>query len=490
MDAIALKTFFLFIAPGVISLVVCYLLIQATSRHHIRVVATESKRRHNSNAVPLLGGVGICIGLFFSLMLGTSFGHLTGLGLEPAYLFLALGTALITGICDDIFEITPRSKIAGQLIISFCMLMATRYLPSPPALLFPENPILIHGLSFLWIFGLLNAVNLIDGLDGLASGICMIAIAAMQFTTGSADTLPVTGLAISAIAGFYIWNQHPAKIYLGEAGTLSIACVVFLCSMLYKTNSPPLSNLIGAFLPILILAMDTGLAIIRRVRRGTSIVKGDREHIHHRLQRLGLTHPRSVLLILGITFYFSMTAHEVVVTSHFSLIQFFLLVSSVSLTLLLVQIAENRMRIFLSASTFQILQLMDRETWGKERLQNRLEELGLSSQTVRIFRLQIHGTLSQLIEKSPSRLQTFYLNLYASMTQDKGREVFFESSQTVLVLVASRPTLAMQAPELLLRADLEKLELSERIDLYLDNPSVLQEITYGSLRPALTKVAG
>ena len=163
----------------------------------------------------------------------------------------------------------------------------------------------------IWIVAITNAVNLIDGLDGLVSGVSIISLVTMGIV--SYFFLPVPNLfltmtifvLVASIAGFFPFNYHPAILYLGDTGALFIGFMISVLSLQGLKNA----TAVAVVTPMIILGVpitDTFLAIIRRTLSGQKFYKPDRNHLHHRLLSLGLTHRGTVLVIYGISMIFSM----------------------------------------------------------------------------------------------------------------------------------------------------------------------------------------
>jgi len=167
--------------------------------------------------------------------------------------------------------------------------------------------------TILWIVGLTNAINLIDGLDGLASGVSMIALTTMGIigffflTISEVSTSIMIFVLVSAIAGFWPYNFQPASIFLGDTGALFLGFMIGVFSLQGLKNA----TLISLILPIVILGIpvtDTLFAMIRRKLRKQSISTADKNHIHHRLMSLGLSHRQTVLAIYCVSAIFSVIA--------------------------------------------------------------------------------------------------------------------------------------------------------------------------------------
>jgi len=239
-------------------------------------------RRLHRDPIPRAGGIAIFLG--YAAALGTSHYRM----ILPAVL-VAFGT----GLLDDLIAVKPRTKIAGQVLA---------------ALLACAGGIQILGagvwwhipLTIVWLVGCSNAVNLIDGLDGLAAGIGIFATGAALGTallTGNSALAAVTAPLLGALLGFLPYNFNPASIFMGDGGSNTIGFLLGCFAILWCQTNPTASGLAAPVIALGIPILDTALAIFRRFLRGAPIFSADLGHIHHRLLARGFT-PRSVACIL------------------------------------------------------------------------------------------------------------------------------------------------------------------------------------------------
>lgn len=232
---------------------------------------------------------------------------------------------VITGLLDDKYELSPRQKSVGillaALVIYYFAGIRFNFFTAPVF-----GRINLEWLSLpatvFWIFGITNAVNLIDGLDGLASGVSIIGlttIGVIGYFFLHASTVYIS-LAIfclvASIMGFFPYNFHPAKIYLGDTGALFLGFMIAVLSLQGLKNV----TLISLVTPLLILGVpvtDTFFAMVRRKAKKMPISSADKQHLHHRLLNLGFTHRGAVLTIYAIAVLFSFTALLLNYAGHF-----------------------------------------------------------------------------------------------------------------------------------------------------------------------------
>lgn len=290
---------------------------------HIGAVDEPNARRINKVTMPSAGGLAVVISLVIAtLCLMPQVITVTVHGQTYAHYIwpVVLGGVLVavTGLVDDIKDISPKVKLLGIFLAAVLVWYLTDFrfdsfkLPfGGPLLVF--NDFVTFFLTIFWIVGITNAVNLLDGLDGLVSGVSMISLFTMGlishfflYDTDIFLTLTIFVL-IAAIAGFFPYNYHPAIIYLGDTGSLFIGFMISVLSLQGLKNA----TAVAVVTPVVILGVpivDTFVAIIRRTLSGQKFYEPDKMHLHHRLLAMGFTHRGAVLVVYGIALLFSMTS--------------------------------------------------------------------------------------------------------------------------------------------------------------------------------------
>ena len=264
----------------------------------------------HSARVPRLGGIAIVAGFYAPLL--ALILYPTGLGSifyadgSRAFAFLFGGLAIAgLGIFDDIFGCGAVEKFFVQVAVALYLWWAGFRIEDIHLLGGTIIPLGPFGaiLTVLWIVGVMNALNLIDGLDGLAAGIAL-ASAATNFLVATLGDQPLMCLWMAALAGslvaFLWYNFNPASIFMGDGGSLFIGYVLAVSAI--RTNQKS-SAAVSLLVPIVALALpigDTLLAMLRRGLRGRPMFSGDKEHIHHRLLALGLSHRQVVLVLYAV----------------------------------------------------------------------------------------------------------------------------------------------------------------------------------------------
>ena len=237
---------------------------------------------------------------------------------------IVLGALVIFGIgvLDDLSRLSPRVKLLGEFltvgaVVWFADLsFSTVEVIAIGSISFPQW--FGFGLACLWIAGMANAVNLIDGLDGLASGITLlglIAISVVGFLLQIPDVTWLSTLLIGCLLGFLVYNSRPASIFLGDCGSLTLGylagCLCLLASSSPAENGVVSEGTINGIFPFLAFALpitDCIFAIVRRILRGRSPFSPDMEHFHHRLMDKGLSHGKAVLAMWAAAFTCSFVA--------------------------------------------------------------------------------------------------------------------------------------------------------------------------------------
>lgn len=267
------------------------------------------RRRVHERAVPRLGGLAILAGFFVSLLAFTA--------PDAALAGVMRGAALIAlmGAADDCFSLRAPLKLAAQLIAALLAWRAgarIEALTSPlGAARFVPVGVLSLPLTLLWICACTNALNLIDGLDGLAAGVAAIASASMLLVAAAVSETEIAVLLAAlagACLGFLPYNRSPARIFMGDTGSQLLGFLLGTASTLgmFKAHA-----LLGFFVPLLALGlplMDTAFAFARRVLRGQSPLAADRGHIHHRLLDMGLGAKSAVRLLCAVSAALGLTA--------------------------------------------------------------------------------------------------------------------------------------------------------------------------------------
>ncbi len=284
-------------------------------------VVKPDERRIHERPTPTLGGVAMLIALLVALGVAR---FLPGFGpmFESSELFGVAFAAIVIlaiGMLDDLREVSAPAKVAGQVFAASILGLAgvvMFYFRVPFADFYVLSPDLGFLVTVLWVVGMANAVNLIDGLDGLAAGVIAIAAGAFfvySYRLSDVGLLSPDNMAPLVVAitcgicvGFLPHNFHPAKVFMGDSGSLLLGLLMAASTISVGGRTADqfsgqtyffFAPLVIPFVILGVPFLDTALAIVRRARRRASLSQADKEHLHHRLMRQGHGQTRSVIIL-------------------------------------------------------------------------------------------------------------------------------------------------------------------------------------------------
>jgi UDP-GlcNAc:undecaprenyl-phosphate/decaprenyl-phosphate GlcNAc-1-phosphate transferase len=270
----------------------------------------DGRRKLHVRPIPRVGGISIAISYIFvmaAVLVTCSFWkellaesgpslHLLGRLLPAVVIIFA------TGLLDDFRGLTPWQKVSGQ-IVAACWAFWAGVRPAPITG-HPQLDYLLFPLSILWLVFCANAFNLIDGLDGLASGVALLGAAGLLLA-GVIHHHPVLALAIvpllGALLGFLYYNFSPATVFLGDCGSLLIGFLLGCFGLMWNQGA---ATGLGPLAPLMVVALptaDVAISVTRRFLRRQPIFDADRNHIHHRLLSLGMTQRTAALVLYGVS---------------------------------------------------------------------------------------------------------------------------------------------------------------------------------------------
>jgi len=211
------------------------------------------------------------------------------------------------GLLDDIRGMRARYKFLGQIAVAVFIcatghVLQGFYIPFIGG--FPLSPQLGVIFSLLWIVGMINAFNLIDGLDGLAAGIALIASVALVvlgMITGNTMIALICLPLAGSLAAFLLFNSHPARIFLGDTGSMFLGYILATVTLMGTYKSETFAIILGPALTLSFPIFETLVSMARRFVRGVPIFSGDGHHTHHRLLRKGFSKRQVVLILYGVT---------------------------------------------------------------------------------------------------------------------------------------------------------------------------------------------
>lgn len=275
------------------------------------IYAKMNERTVHHKKTARIGGVAIYVSFMIAMAMFMKVDKsLNGIVIGATIMFIG-------GLIDDMEELKPLYKFGFQILAAvFVMYFGEVYLEviRLPFGITINMGFITIAVTFLWITGITNAVNLIDGLDGLSAGlsvIILVVIASLSIIEQRNDVCTLSLILAGATLGFLIYNSHPASIFMGDCGALFLGFVISTISLLgFKS-----STLITLGLPILMLAVpiiDTISAILRRTLAGKKFSSADKNHLHHVLMRR-FGHRNTVLILYAVTALFGVTAYVYII---------------------------------------------------------------------------------------------------------------------------------------------------------------------------------
>lgn len=283
-------------------------------RHYaikLGAVGTVRARDVHTIPTPRMGGIAMLLGFVIAMVFASTIPFIEGLFVQSHQAWVVtIGAVLISllGMLDDLFNLDWMLKLGGQLLIAvFVAWGGLQIVALPLGTLYIASPSISMAITAFLIVASINAVNFVDGLDGLASGIVAIggiAFAAYSYilarsspTYASLATLIDVAL-VGVCVGFLLHNWHPAKLFMGDSGSMLLGYLITCASIILTGHIDPASirrsfylpAFMPILLPILVLflpVLDMFLAVVRRISKGQSPMHPDRMHLHHRMLRIG-----------------------------------------------------------------------------------------------------------------------------------------------------------------------------------------------------------
>lgn len=305
--------YLLFFATTLVFSVVYTMLVRNIANRRHWVTTHANSRSIHTSPIPRLGGVAIFLafntGLLLLLVAYEQFGRNPEALKQLLLKVMPAATIVFTlGLVDDLMDLKAWIKFVVQVGAALMLYSSGLQIQDLP---FLDKFGILHlsgavsvGLTILWVVGITNAFNLIDGLDGLAAGSAFFATTAVfvvaLITTHTPVALITVGL-VAAITGFLRFNFHPASIFLGDSGSLFLGFMLSALALAGVQKSP---TLVAVALPVVACGLpilDTMIAIVRRTLSGKPIFSADREHIHHKLLDRGLSQKQVVIMLYGVS---------------------------------------------------------------------------------------------------------------------------------------------------------------------------------------------
>lgn len=260
---------------------------------------TDERKTH-SGQIPRLGGIGIFLSLFISaIILNILFGFNLHIGF-----YIALFLIFLSGVIDDFKPVKPIVKLLSQIVASL-ILIAGGYIFSHIYIPFFDINLNLglfsYPITIIWVVGITNAINLLDGMDGQAGGVSIIAsiaLAIFSLILGNTDIAVITLILSGSLLGFLCFNFPPAKIFMGDSGSLSLGFFLAAIPLLFKISEVKGKIVLVTIALLIIPILDVFSAIIRRKKDGKSFFAPDRGHIHHKFNDFTSLNTRQILLVI------------------------------------------------------------------------------------------------------------------------------------------------------------------------------------------------
>jgi len=273
-------------------------------------VDTPDERKVHKKAIPRLGGIAIYLSfLFAALVFIDASREVRGI--------LAGGLVVfVFGLIDDLYGLSPKRKFAGEIAgVLVTISVGQIYLTNLGDLFGFGAIVLPHWLAVAFtvfaVVGVINAINLIDGLDGLSGGVSVIALTTfmlLAYHDGHPQVMFLCAALLGAVIGFLKYNLYPARIFMGDAGSLSVGFVLGFLAV-YLTQVP--TSTVSPMIPVLVLGLpilDAVWVMVRRAMKGNSPFSADMTHVHHKFLNLGFQHRFTVVVIYGISMFWALVA--------------------------------------------------------------------------------------------------------------------------------------------------------------------------------------
>ncbi|MDA8228788.1 MAG: MraY family glycosyltransferase [Desulfitobacterium hafniense] len=292
-----------------IAVVIAVLITPISMKLAVRLgaIAYPGGRHVHSQPIPRMGGLAIYAAFWLAIIVTKTW--------DKAIWGLFIGSTVIflVGIWDDMYEMRALTKLVWQVLAASILLFFGFSMENISLPYIGDIGFGTFGLLFavFWVVGLVNTVNISDGLDGLAAGICFLAALVLFWSANRINQAPAAHLTLAlagAALGFLFFNFNPARVFMGDSGSMFLGYIIGGISIMGLLKT---ATVLGLVFPLLVLGMpltDLTFAIIRRKIKGHSIAAADRGHLHHRLLDAGLSQRKAVLLLYGMSACFGLAA--------------------------------------------------------------------------------------------------------------------------------------------------------------------------------------
>lgn len=294
--------------------IVCTIILKPIRNYALQKNIVDSPnlaRKVQIKPVPYLGGIGIFLTILFFIVIGITTLEQSNLLVSLSLnVFVPASLMLIVGLVDDLFELSASRKLLLQSAVSIFAAFLLVSKETIGSLFFSQELNLL--LSIFWILIITNSINLLDNSDGIAGGVLAISTlscGAIAFFSGQVNIAGLSVVISGACFGFLFWNRFPARIYLGDAGSLFLG--ILLAVITIRLTPERVDNIFSPFIVLFIVAipiLDTLLVIFSRIQRGLSPMVGGRDHVAHRLRLIGYSQNKVMTVLFALCAYFNLSA--------------------------------------------------------------------------------------------------------------------------------------------------------------------------------------
>ncbi|HAG04692.1 MAG TPA: undecaprenyl-phosphate alpha-N-acetylglucosaminyl 1-phosphate transferase [Lachnospiraceae bacterium] len=271
--------------------------------YKFKAIDYPRSRGMNKEPVPRMGGFAIVLGFMCSMLVLSVF--MKELHTKQFLGFICGGAIIvIVGMLDDVYQLSAKVKLVFQIIVGIIVVSTGTKLNFIMWPMWQYLKPFSAPITVFWIVGLINAVNLIDGLDGLAAGVTCIestCLAILCTMSGSTLAAVITIALAGAAMGFLPRNFAPAEIYMGDTGSTFLGYVLAVCSCIGVFKSYALLSVLLSVLAMALPILDTSFAMIRRAANHKPIMSPDRGHLHHKLIDMGYTSKQAVIILYALS---------------------------------------------------------------------------------------------------------------------------------------------------------------------------------------------
>ncbi len=307
------------------------IVIKMCKKYNLVDIPKDSRRVH-SKPMPRCGGIAIVVstllGLFVYYLITWK---IPSIAMDKKFIGYVIGGLLIfiMGLIDDIWNLKPKYKFFFELAAAITVYVFGIRISGIKIPFIHSEVINLAGwldfiLTMAWVISITNAMNLIDGLDGLAAGICSIAATALLIvfitTSASLEAIIITAALVGATLGFLPYNFNPAKTFMGDCSSNFLGFTMSVVSMLGFAKGYTMLAIVAPVLVLGVPIFDTAFAMIRRILKGQPPLKPDGAHIHHRLIKHGFSQRQAVLILYTITSILCIIAVSIISADFWKLI--------------------------------------------------------------------------------------------------------------------------------------------------------------------------